>query len=94
MFIKLTLNNLFCDGIVLDGGSCRVAGGGDRQDGGGQNSGGDGVLYEVDEGGGEVAHILYDGSGEDLVQNSKDIGLLFESRREKRPGTEDPQTPE
>ena len=92
MFIKLTLNHLFCDGMVKDDGSCRVAGEGGEQGGGGQNDGGNGVLYEV-QGGGRVAHILYDGSGEDLVQNCKDIGVLSGRRMEKHPGTEYPKKP-
>jgi hypothetical protein len=77
--------------MVLDDGSCRVAGEVDEH-GGGENDEGDGVHYAV-HGGGKVAHILHVGSGEGLVQNRRDSGVLFERRREKQPGTEDTQTP-
>ena len=65
MFIKLTLNHLFCDGMMLDVGSCREAGEGDEH--GGEDDEGDGVLYEVHEGS-EVFHILHVGSGEGFVK--------------------------
>ena len=51
--------------------------------------GGDSVLYEVHFGG-KGANILNVRSGECLVQNNKDNGVLFKRRREKFPSIENP----